>query len=151
MSEVAWRVDEFGETQYSGVTVAGRTAAFSIPRTNIFAGIVGGATVVTIADQWTPVGVTPSPFLGYTYIGGVIEILLSKTYGDWGYGQNLGEGLGACEGLLILTVTADGQDCENTLVIAFSDASNNYNATALGYGVGLPSDRWTNIRQAVET
>lgn len=153
MSTAAWRIDEFGDPQFIGPTVAGRTVAFSGTRNNIFAGIVGdSASVITLTTLWQPLAATPSPFLGYTVASGVIELLLSQTFGGWGYGDPVGEYLGACEGLLTINVTADGSDCSNTLVMAFaSPIGSHYNDTALGYGIGAPSQRWTNIRQAVES
>jgi hypothetical protein len=125
--------------------------------TPVLAGIVAysGTPTVTVSDNWTPSVASPSPYSGYSVnpSTGEISINLTHTFGGWGYGINTGGPTGAADGLLELTVTVNGTDCDNTLLIAINDSYGGYEYSdvAFGYGTPAPSSRWTNIRQAVET
>lgn len=130
---------------------------FNVKPAPFIASIVGysGSPPVTLTAGWTSSNGSPSPFSSYSVnpSTGEISITLSLTDGAWGYGIDTGTMTGAADGLLELTVTVAGADCGNTLLVAITDSfdGSNYSDVAFGYGVPAPSNRWTNIRQAVES
>lgn len=121
------------------------------------ASIVGysGTPTVTLTPSWTSSNSSPTPFSSYAVnpSTGEISISLNVTNGGWGYGIDTGGPTGAADGLLEMVVTVNGIDCDNTLLVAITDSfdGSNYSDVAFSYGTPAPSNRWTNIRQAVET
>ena len=163
MSVLGWRLFDAESAPTSG----GGTYmwdGFNFPpgnRPSTKAGIIGdAASIVTVSAAWTSVSMHPTPYVDYSYSingYGIGVIQINLTSARYGFGQPTQTVNGvtipseAANGLLELTVTVDGKDADNTLIIAMANEYGGwYGSASFGYGVGAPSSRWTNIRQAVE-
>lgn len=117
----------------------------------IFTEYGGEATTVTLNADWQPTTTDPSPLISAEFDAGYVVISLKRSFYNTAYAYTPGS-TASVRGILTITGTVDGQDATNSLVIAFTGGGDYLDGVAaFGYGLGTPSNRWTNIRQAVET